>query len=421
MHRQVYRLFGAGAATTLFFLGGFLHHTSFAKNKIAQPQPVAASARVSYEAETQLINIYKLIGAGRSRDALPLAQHLTQNFPNFQLGHLILGDLLLMQTKPVTQLGDLPVHLKKPGNALLLEELREESRQRMTSFQDRPPEGTIPSQVLGLSSQTKHVIAVDTERSRLYLLESTANGLKLVMDTYISVGKEGIGKYAEGDLKTPLGIYYLTAPIDPKLLAPLYGGGALPINYPNRYDQRLGRTGSGIWLHGTMPERFSRPVKATDGCVVLSNPDLQKLMSVVSTKTTPVIIASKLQWVRPEQLTGERLQFEAVMGEWRSAKNTGQLDRLRNFYTADFRSYDTPFDAWWPRVQQELHQAQQQPFEWRNTTLLAWHPSSNEKTGNVMIITYDEAPPKRKQAVTKRQYWLQIGGQWKIFFEGVIS
>jgi hypothetical protein len=42
-------------------------------------------------------------------------------------------------------------------------------------------------------------------------------------------------------------------------------------------DARRGKTGSGIWLHGTPPDQFVRAPKATDGCVVLANPDLERM------------------------------------------------------------------------------------------------------------------------------------------------
>ncbi len=414
------RFFGLTSLVAASIVGSsFWHHTSYAKNKTRERVPTPASA--PYEAETRLIAIYKLIGAGQAREALPLAAQLTKNFPTFQLGHLVYGDLLNMQIKPVAKLGELPANLNKTSNVAALAELREESMQRVKGLQDRPIAGTVPSQVLGLTSRNKHVIAVDASKSRLYVLENSDAGLKLVMDTYISVGKEGIGKYVQGDLKTPLGVYYLTTPVDPKLLAPLYGGGALPINYPNPFDQRLGKSGSGIWLHGTMPERYSRPVKATDGCVVMANPDLQKLMATVAVKTTPVIIASKLQWVKPEQLTSERVKFETTLNSWRDAKSNGQADRLYSFYANDFNAYGKPLSAWWPSALQEIEAANKRPFQWREVTILAWHPEASDKSSNVMVVTYDEVLPKRKHPVTKRQYWLQIGNQWKIFFEGIIA
>jgi len=408
-------------ASTL--VGTLWHSACHAKSK-GRPQPKETSTstmQAPYEAETRLIAIYKMIGAGQAREALPLATELTRDFPTFQLGHLVYGDLLSMQTKPVTKLGELPSHLQKTATAAPLAELREESLQRIKALQERPAMGTAPSQILGLAARNKHVIAIDASKSRLYVLENGSQGLRVILDTYISVGKEGIGKYAQGDLKTPLGVYYLTTPVDPKLLAPLYGGGALPINYPNPLDQRMGKSGNGIWLHGTMPERYSRPVKATDGCVVMANPDLQKLMAIVAVKTTPVIIASKLQWVRPEQNAAERIKFESVIASWREAKNSGQADRLYSFYASDFQAYGKSLDAWWIKNLRDMGQIRQRPVQWKDLTILAWQTGAPDKPTNVMIVTYDEVSSNRAQSATKRQYWIQTGTQWKIFFEGSIA
>jgi lipoprotein-anchoring transpeptidase ErfK/SrfK len=399
----------------------FVCSASYGKEQKATKVAPTASVNARYEAEARLISIYKLIGAGQAREALPLAEQLTKHFPNFQLGHLVYGDLLRLQTRPINTLGDLPAGMTKPTNLAALAELREESLQRIKALQDPPPLGSVPSQILGLTARNKHVIVVDASKSRLYLLENSADGLKLIQNHYISVGKSGIGKIAKGDLKTPLGVYYITTPINPKLLAPLYGGGALPINYPNPFDLRQGRSGSGIWLHGTMPERYSRQVKATDGCVVLANPDLQKLMNTVTVKTTPVIITSKVQWVRPEQLLPERQQFEVSINAWRAAKNAGQTDQLRTFYAADFNDYGRSLDAWWPNVLVEIKKAKVSPFQWREVTTLMWRPEASEKTPNVMVVTYDEIQPTTKKVLTKRQYWIQSGNQWKIFFEGIIA
>jgi lipoprotein-anchoring transpeptidase ErfK/SrfK len=311
--------------------------------------------------------------------------------------------------------------MNKANNLSVLAELREESIQRVKALQEPPPAGTIPSQILGLTPRNKHVILVDASKSRLYLIENGSDGLKIVQNYYISIGKAGTGKYAQGDFKTPLGVYYLTTPIDPKLLAPLYGGGALPINYPNPFDLRQGKSGNGIWLHGTMPGRYSRQVKASDGCVVLANPDLRQLMGTVAVKSTPVIIANKLQWVKPAILTPERQQFETSLHAWQAAKNAAQPDRLRDFYMSDFNSYGRKLDTWWPRALEEIAKTKGRPFQWREVSALIWRPDTSEKSPNVMVVTYDEIQPSVKQSITKRQYWMQSGTQWKIFFEGVIA
>jgi L,D-transpeptidase YnhG len=135
------------------------------------------------------------------------------------------------------------------------------------------------------------------------------------------------------------------------------------------------------------------------------------LMSTVAVKTTPVIIANKIQWVKPEQLTAERQQFEASLNAWRTVKNSGQLDRLRSFYMNDFNDYGKSLDVWWPKTAAEVQKAKGRPFQWREVTALIWRPD----------ISDDEVTPGIKQPTTKRQYWMQSGNQWKIFFEGIIA
>jgi murein L,D-transpeptidase YafK len=174
--------------------------------------------------------------------------------------------------------------------------------------------------------------------SRLYLFENTRKGLRLVADYYASVGKLGIEKAVEGDQRTPLGVYYITSRLDPKTLRDFYGAGALPLNYPNPLDQLRGKTGSGIWLHGTPSDQFSRAPQATDGCVALANPDLERLLRTVEPRSTPVVIARQLQWVQPHSVQAERKSFEAVLDAWRSAKTEGNMQRLLGFYAPDFQS-----------------------------------------------------------------------------------
>ncbi|MDI9334315.1 MAG: L,D-transpeptidase family protein [Cytophagales bacterium] len=389
-----------------------------AATPIATPKPASTAG---YEAEARLISIYKLISDGQARAALPLAERLTKDFPTFQLGHLVYGDLLNLKKQAIKTLGDLPSDMHRPAQLAALADLREESSQRLKALQDPPPYGYIPSQLLQLSARNQHVIAVDASKSRLYVLKNDVDGIKIIQNYYVSIGKAGTGKQAQGDFKTPLGVYYLTTPINPKLLAPLYGGGALPINYPNPLDQRLGKSGSGIWLHGTMPERYSRQVKSTDGCIVMANPDMYQLMKTVAVKTTPVIIANKLQWVKPEQLASERQQFEASLAAWRTAKNTAQSERLRSFYLSDFTDYKHTLDTWWPTVIQEMAQAKNRPIKWGEVTTLIWRPEAGGKNPAVMVVTYDEIQPGTKRPVTKRQYWLQLNNQWKVFFEGIIA
>lgn len=147
-------------------------------------------------------------------------------------------------------------------------------------------------------------------------------------DYYISVGKLGTDKTIEGDLRTPLGVYYVTSNLDPRSLKDFYGAGALPVNYPNPYNARRGKTGGGIWLHGTPPTQYARPPKATDGCVVLANPDLERILKSVEVRSTPVVIAPSLRWVPQAGLQAESRSFVDTLASWRAARSSGHLRRV---------------------------------------------------------------------------------------------
>ena len=421
---------------------------------LATPDAATFSNRLQSQAEARLIAVYQFIGQGRSRDALRHAETLVQDYPNFQLAQLVYGDLLSSRSgsaKTVQNLpsattagvpGDVPDSTAQAAGTVLAD-LRLESRQRLRALREPAPAGLVPSQFLSLSAQNRHAIAVDASRSRLYLFENTPSaGLRLVADFYVSVGKSGLEKTVEGDLRTPLGVYYITSNLNPKLLKDLYGAGALPINYPNPLDLRRGKTGSGIWLHGVPAAQFARAPLATDGCIALSNPDLQRLLSLVAIRTTPVVIAKSLQWVTPAALKSEASTFQAALQNWHSAKSSGDMPRLASLYAPDFSSRSKNRDQWLANLQAEIEKQQKQakkektaePDKRDKNLLLASMPASRfqteikdvsflrwSDTSDTMVATFGELAPGQSNGRTVRQYWSrEPGGSWKIFFEAVI-
>lgn len=365
-------------------------------------------------AEARLIDIYTLVGKAQNREALSKATALVEDLPNFQLAQLVYGDLLNARSRQVNAFGDVPESMSRAAPDTL-NELREESRRRMKALRERPAAGSVPSQFLALSQRTKHAIAVDASRSRLYLFENTPTGLVLVSDYYISVGKAGTSKTAEGDQRTPLGVYYITSNLDRKSLKDFYGSGALPISYPNVLDAKRGKTGSGIWLHGTPPNQFSRPPQATDGCVVLANPDLDHIIRTVEVRSTPVVIATQLQWVAPHAARAESKPFEEALHAWRNAKTSGDVNQLLTFYSNDFNSNGKSLEQWKPTLQSEITKVQGRTLQLKDVSLLRWTDAAD-----TMVVTFGEVADGTKTGWTKRQYWSRQGAQWKIFFEGML-
>ncbi|WP_332814645.1 L,D-transpeptidase family protein [Ramlibacter sp.] len=386
------------------------------KSKPRKPRSVAAKpAPRDGQAEARLLDVYRLVGQGQARLALARAEALVREHPHFQLAQLVYGDLLASRTRPVRTLGDVPEGAG-PLGAQPLAELREESRLRVRALLERPPAGTVPSQFVQLSRTSRHAIAIDTSLARLYFFENTAGGLKLLGDYYVSVGKQGIEKAVEGDLRTPLGVYYITSNLDPKTLKDFYGAGALPINYPNPYDARRGKTGSGIWLHGTPPGQFSRAPRASDGCVVLANPDLERLLRTVEIRSTPVVIAPSLQWVAPATLQADARPFADALAAWRAARSSGDTERLLPFYAADFSAEGKGLAEWIPQLRAELGRVRGRGVQLKDVSYLRWTDSAE-----TMVVTFGEVPEGARSGTVKRQYWMRMGPHWKIFYEGVIG
>lgn len=385
----------------------------------APAAPKAPETLRDGQAETRLLEVYQLTGAGRGREALARAESLARDYPHFQLAQLALGDLLNARVRPVRKFGDVPETdaTRAPEASGMLDELRTESLQRVQAHKNRPAAGRIPAQFLELSTRSRHAIAIDASRSRMYLFENTPQGLLLVADYYASVGKLGIEKLVEGDQRTPLGVYFITSRLDPTTLKDFYGAGALPINYPNPLDQSRGKTGSGIWLHGTPPDQFARAPLATDGCVVLANPDLERVLRQVEPRSTPVVIARQLQWVAPHSVQAERHAFEAVLNAWRTAKSQGDMARLMGFYAPDFQSHrKKALEQWAPELQAESRALKGREIQLKDKSYLRWTDATD-----TMVVTFGEVAEGARTGPVKRQYWKRKGQQWQIFFEGVIG
>lgn len=375
----------------------------------------AAPAQASPEA--RLLDVYRHIGAGESRQALAKAESLARDVPNFQLAQLVYGDLLLTRQGKLEAVAAPPSELPASA-ASQWNQLRQEAALRLAALTERPPANALPRQFIDIPLSTRHVIAIDASRSRMYLFENDAHGMKLVSDNYVSLGALGVDKSEQGDQRTPLGVYFITSRLAARQLKDFYGPGALTLNYPNEYDRRRGKTGGGIWLHGVPPQNFARPPHSTDGCVVLANADLDRLLRDVSPRRTPVVIAPRLDWVpnATGQIERERTVARGLVEQWRMARSSGNVSKLMGFYSQQFSSGNIDF-AQWPKVlDKELSASRGRESELKEVSILSWRDTSE-----ILIVTFGEVLKGQLTGPMKRQYWGKEGGQWKIFFEGVIG
>lgn len=139
-------------------------------------------------------------------------------------------------------------------------------------------------------------IIVADKYDRVIHLLKLQKGIWGVIKSYpVAIGEKPGRKEKEGDKKTPEGVYIIVDSLSPADIekefnssAEMYGPISYVLNYPNREDSLAGRTGSGIWIHGTVDGKV--PVD-TKGCLEMHNNNIRKLSRFLGNgDLTPVVI-----------------------------------------------------------------------------------------------------------------------------------
>lgn len=387
---------------------------------LARTTPDASSQRSSLPLivsdsgpEEALTRIFAEIEGNRLSNALQLTENLLRQHPNYRLAHLIKGDLLLARKQPINTFGAL-----NDAPADKVADLRAEAIARLAAYREKPPADFVPRYLLQMQPDQRFAIVIDTKRSRLYLYENDLkNGgqPRFVADYYVTQGKLGAEKLAEGDKKTPVGVYHVTANLPRQKLADLYGNGAFPLNYPNEWDKRQGRGGSGIWLHGTPSDTFARPPRASDGCVVLTNQDLDVVAKNLQVGLTPVIISNSVEWLSLDDWAKERSELNNSIDSWRADWESRDTERYLTHYSKRFKAGEQDFAEF--SAQKKQVNAGKEWIKLKIDNLSVFRNPGKEE---VVVVTFDQdyRSNNLNNQMKKRQYWLREGDQWKIIYEG---
>ena len=352
-------------------------------------------------------DIYLALSNHELNKALLLTDRLLAEFPNFFLGHMLKGDILSLKAgRPLKNIGDMPnVPAAKREE---LAELREEAIARFKAVKDRPQRDLLPAELVQMNDDQRYVILVDTSRSRLFLYENAFPKPRLVTDFYVSQGKMGAVKVREGDKRTPIGVYTITELLPKEKLTDFYGPIALPIDYPNSWDKRLGKTGYGIWLHGMPKAYVSRPPKASDGCVVLANQDLLALKKFVDIGTTQVVISERLDFVPLEVWKSYQNEALRVVDNWRKDLEKGFAKGILH-YASDVKIDGQGLVEW-----QQKNQIASKAFgkiTIEDLTVMRY-PSDKD----MMVVSFKQEDDFSGE-VQKQQYWMKVGTRWQIIQE----
>lgn len=351
---------------------------------------------------------------GKVDAALVDLSALIKEQPDFRLANYLYGGLMLAKAGHIPNLaslgrGDDQVSARKFA---LLQEARSRWSHGLTSV----PADAVPNAVLALAPRYKHLILVDLKHNRLYLMKNENGVPKIQLDFYASIGEAGSGKFSEGDGKTPVGVYHVTEYLDDDQLPELYGIGAFPVNYPNELDKLYGRTGHGIWIHGVPRSTYNRAPLASQGCVVASNGDFERLKRYIEVGVTPVVFTDRLKWLTPEQAAKQRWQLVTAVADWRRRWEKVDTKAYLAYYSPQFVSNDgldkQAFAAYKASVN-----ADKTKIDVKLSDISIFRYPSEQPIA-LVTFTQDYSSNNFQAVARKQQFWLRdpVAG-WQILHE----
>ncbi|MFW5431969.1 MAG: murein L,D-transpeptidase family protein [Methylophilaceae bacterium] len=371
--------------------------------------------------EKLLVESLMQVAQGNNKQAMKTVNELIRTTPNFKLAHLIRGDLLSAQARPLDTFGN-PAAINTKSRNKEIEGLREEARTRLNYYFSSDNKRQVPNISVQMNAQQKHLVLIDTVKSRLFVYEKSKTGLKHVSDYYVSIGINGADKNVEGDKRTPVGLYFSSRKLTSQL-SDFYGDGAYPLNYPNELDTHNKKTGYGIWLHGTPKDTYSRPPRASDGCVVLSNPDLKKLAPVLQSGNVPVIISDNVQWINSAKNKLKNTELKALnnaLKTWQSDWISQNTNRYLSHYSTDFFYSGGQLTQWTDHKRRVQASKPKVVIEVSNVSMFSYPAIHKNKNQNIVVVNFEQyyQSPTLKNKMLKRQYWKNENNQWKIIYEG---
>ena len=360
--------------------------------------------------EAMLVRALLDIRDSKFSSAFDQIDHLLLSNPNFRLAQLVKGDLLLALTRPLNSIGN-----ASGGSAEQVAGLRDEARVRVVRSQIEPSTELAPRYLLQLPEKEKLALVLDSTKSTLFVFENTGKTPRYVADYYVTIGKNGLEKFREGDKKTPVGVYHVVSRLPKDKLTDFYGSGAYPISYPNEWDQMRGRNGHGIWLHGTPRDTYSRPPRASDGCIVLTNQDLETLAARLQIGSTPIVIADSIDWAKPDEVESLRSDLASSIENWRRDWESRNTEAYLRHYAKNFESNGQNLAQW--SAQKHQVNAGKNWIKVRVSDVsLLLYPGK----GDMAVATFEQDYTSSNLAnrMMKRQYWIRENNKWRIVFEG---
>lgn len=360
--------------------------------------------------EELLIKSLIEVTQGRVQQALETTEELISKAPNFKLAHLVRGDLLMARAQQINTFGN-----SSSRSPEAIQDFQSEARLRLEHYIAQQKPRGLPEPLWQIDNNHQHVVVVDADKSRLYLYRNENGKPVYVSDYYVTLGKNGSDKFVEGDKRTPIGIYFAGAKLT-KELPDFYGGMAYPLNYPNEWDKHLGKKGHGIWLHGTPSDTYSRPPLASDGCLVMANPELKSLEPIFKNGRTLFVIANNMKWLEENQISQHKESLAKALETWRKDWEMQNTERYIGHYSKNFFSPSADYEGWVSHKRRVQASKPNVEIKLSNVSMLRYPNSKQE----MAVVSFEQSFKSNHldSRMRKRQYWVIENNNWKIMYEG---
>ncbi|MCX8518783.1 MAG: hypothetical protein ORN21_01440, partial [Methylophilaceae bacterium] len=164
---------------------------------------------------------------------------------------------------------------------------------------------------------------------------------------------------------------------------------------------------------------FSRPPRASDGCIVLSSLDLSALGAVLQYNSTPVIIANNLDWQASKFGETEKKSLQKTLQAWLQNWREQNTVSYLSYYSRDF--FGDGFDyAHWVEHKTRVQAGKPKVDITISDLSMFGYPGTADKLVMVNFVQAFRSPLVRDR-LQKRQYWRLENGTWKIVYEGVVA
>lgn len=187
---------------------------------------------------------------------------------------------------------------------------------------------------------------VDKSKRTLSVFEWKNGKLEKRAEYPTDIGKNSGDKTKTNDHRTPVGIYFLQKQMtQPEIPFDLYGNLAFSTDYPNIFDQRDAKTGSGIWLHA-VPDTVPL-TRGSRGCVVVRNEVIKNLKASVKLEQTPILIFNEVNYVSEDEHQLQKNRFLTEFEKWRNAWEKQDVDTYIKYYDSTFKNSEMNYKQWY--------------------------------------------------------------------------